>query len=275
VEGPDHPEFSEALLNLAIAQRACGRLTPARATLAELLQIRHEHRFPADSSEAETWNFLGDIDLDENQLGAAEEAFKKSFEIYRSLPGDHRSNLANVLAGQAQARRRRTDLIGALALARRSLELTRASEGDKGPSFAESLTAVAELLQQEGQFHRAELAYLQALKLLSGPGWQHHTDKARVVIGLGSLLVETNRAGEAQPYLEDGLSIRWQAHLGNDAETARAESELGACYTALGDGRARARLEHAYQRLLDLQGSNHPDTRKAMDRLRRLGTSAG
>jgi eukaryotic-like serine/threonine-protein kinase len=273
--GPDHPDLARALLELAIAQRQSGHLAKARATLSEVLQIRREHRFPADEDEAETWRLLGHVDLDQNNPDAAEEALKKSFEIYRSLPGERRPDLARVLKSQALVRRSRSDLAGAIALARRSLELTRAAEGEEHPSVSIPLELLAELLQQAGSVRDAEIAYRQSLNLLSGSEWIDHPDKARASIGLGGLLVETERAGEARPYLEDGLRIRRKALPARDPAIAGAESELGVCYAALGDEHARALLEHGYQTLLELRGPDHPDTRKAKDRLRRLASPAG
>jgi serine/threonine-protein kinase len=273
--GPDHPDLARALLELASAQHQRGRLVKARATLGELLRIRREHRFPADQDEAETWHLLGNVYLAQNELDAAEGALEKSFEAYRALPGEHRSDLADILSAQALIHRRRADLAGAIALARRSLELTRAAVGEKNPAVMNPLELLAELLQQAGRSRDAEVAYRQSLDLLSGSEWADHPDRARVLVGLGGLLVETARAPEARPYLEDGLRIRRQALPAGDPAVARAESQLGACYAALGDQRARALLEHGYQVLLDLQGPDHRDTRRAKDRLRRLTPPAG
>jgi tetratricopeptide (TPR) repeat protein len=147
--GPDHPDLAHTLLDLAIVQRERGHPVEARATLEEILRIRREHSLPLDDGEAETWHYVGRVDLDQNQLDAAEAAFQKSFDIYRSLHGEHRLNLAFVLDGQAQVRRRRGDLAGALALARRSLELTRAATGETSSDTAGSLKRLADLLQEK------------------------------------------------------------------------------------------------------------------------------
>jgi tetratricopeptide (TPR) repeat protein len=269
-----HPDLPRVLLDLAIAQRRVGHLVEARASLDEELRIRREHRLPADEGEAASWDYLGHVGLDQNQLDAAEAAFQKSLATYRSLPGDRRLDLARILTNLAQVRRRRADLAGALTFARQSLELTRAAEGEKGPSFAEGLERVGELLQQDRQFRSAEVDYRQAMTLLSRSTWKDRPEKARIAIGLGSLLVETGRAGEARPLLEDGLRIRSKALPVGDPDTARAESELGACYAALGDRGAEALLRNGYQVLLTRWGPNHPDTRQAQDRLRRLGGPA-
>jgi serine/threonine-protein kinase len=268
--GLGHPELARGLLELAIVQHRRGRLAAARTTLDELLKVRREHRFPVNEDEAETWNLLGHIELDQHQLDAAEAALQKSFDIYRSLPGEHRSNLASPLTGQALVHRERGDLAGAIALERRSLELTRAALGLKNALVAEPLALLAEFLEQAGHFRGAEIAYRQSLDLRSGSEWADHPDRAHSLIGLGRLLVATGRAGEARPYLEDGLRIERKALPARDPALAKAESELGACYAALGDERARALLEHGYQVLAEQKGPSHPETRKAQDRLRRL-----
>ncbi|HZF08014.1 MAG TPA: serine/threonine-protein kinase [Thermoanaerobaculia bacterium] len=273
--GLDHPELARGLLELAIVQHRRGRLAAARATLDELLKVRREHRLPVNEDEAETWNLLGHIELAGNRLDAAEAALLKSFDIYRSLPGEHRCDLASALAGQARVHRERGDLAGATALVRRSLELMRAALGPKNPLVADPLEFLAELLEQAGQARGAETAYRQSLDLRPGAEWADHPDRARSLIGLGRLLVATGRAGEARPYLEDGLRIERRALPARDPGIAKAESELGACYATLGDQRARALLEHSYQVFAELQGPSHPDTRKAKDRLRRLVPPAG
>ena len=218
--GPDHPALAGSLVELAIAQRQCGHLTAARASLDESLEIRREHHFPADEDEAEGWNVLGHGYLDQNQLDAAEEAFRKSYETFRSMPGERRSDLARILSSQAQVHRRRNDLAGAITLARRSLKLKRSVEGEESPAIASSLNSLAELLREDRQIHGAEVAFRQALHLLSRPDWADHPDKARAEIGLGGLLVETGRAGEARPYLVDGLRIRKKV-LGKDHPDTR------------------------------------------------------
>ncbi len=273
--GPSHPDFARALLELATVQRHRGRLAPSRATLEELLEVRRQHRFPVDQNEAETWNLLGNVALDQNDLAAAEKALARSFEIYRSLPGEHRADLAGVLRGQSLARRGAGDLAGAIALARRSLDLTRAALGSEHPGAVDSLQLLGEFLQQDGQFSSAEAVYRQALKLHSGPEWADHTMKARTSIDLGDLLVETGRASEARPYLEDGLRVRRLSLEAGNPAIAMAESQLGACYAALGDGRARALLERGYRTMLAVQGPDHPDTRKTLELLRRLAAPPG
>ncbi|HTQ79761.1 MAG TPA: tetratricopeptide repeat protein [Thermoanaerobaculia bacterium] len=272
--GPDHPDLARALLELAIVQRRCGHLAAARANLDELLKIRREHRFPLNEDEAETWKLLGYIALDQHQLDTAENAMEKCFEVYRSLPGEHRTDLADALAGQARVRRERADLPGALALARRSLGLARAALGASHPKLAASWSLLAELAQQTGDLRGAEADYRQALALRAGSEWADHPEKARALIGLGSLLTATGRANEARPYLEEGLRIERKALPARDPAIARAQSELGACYAALGDGRARELLEQGYRGLAATEGPDHPETRKAADRLRRLAPPA-
>jgi serine/threonine protein kinase len=272
--GADHPDLASALLYLAIVQQQLRHLEAARLTLDEVLRMRREYRFPPDEDAGEAWNLLGYVDLYENRLADADEAFRKSFATYRSLPGEHRADLARILDSQAEVRRR-TDPAGAVALARRGLDLTRAAKPDNRPLVGGSLEFLAELLQEAGKLRSAEIAYRQAMNLLAGPEWARHPNKARAEIGLGSLLVETARAREALPYLEDGLRLRRQSRSAQDFETAKAESELGACYAALGDGRAPLLLQHGYQVLLARQGAEHPDTRRALDHLRRLDPSRG
>ena len=92
-----------------------------------------------DQNEAEIWHLLGTLYLDQNQLDEAEGALKKSFEIYSSLPGEYRAELADILNGQALIHRLHADLAGAIALSRRGLELTRASLGEKNPAVANPL----------------------------------------------------------------------------------------------------------------------------------------
>ena len=274
VAGPDHPDLPRALLDLALTQQKAGHLVEARASLNEELRLRREHQFPADDDEAASWDYLGHVGLDQNQLDAAEAAFQKSLAIYRSLHGEHRSDLARTLTNLAQVHRRRADLAGALSLARQSLELRRAAEGKTSPSAADGIERVAELLQQDRQFRSAEEGYRQAMALLSRPAWKDLPEKARVLIGLGSLLVETGRAGEARPLLEKGWGMRSKALPVGDPDRARADSELGTCYAALGDRHAEALLRNGYQVLLTRWGPKHPDTRQAQDRWRRLGAPA-
>jgi hypothetical protein len=272
---PDHPDLASALLYLAIVEQRLRHLTAARATLDEVLRMRREHHYPSDEDEGETWNLLGYVDLFQNRLEAADEAFKKSFAIFGALRGEHRPDLARILNSQAEVRRR-TDPAAAIALARRSLSLMRAAAPQNRPLVAGGLEFLAELLQQGKKYGDAEVVYRQAMDLLPGAEWARHPNKVRAEIGFGSLLVETQRAQEALPYLKEGLRIRRELLSKEDFETAKAESELGACYLALGeDGQARPLLQHGYRVLLDHQGAQHPDTRRALDHLRRLSPAIG
>jgi serine/threonine-protein kinase len=170
--GPDHPDLARAFLDLAIVQRRGRRLEAARATLNELLRMRRDHRFPRDQSEAETWNVLGGVALDSQDLDAADAAYDRSCEIYRSLPGEHRADLSNVLSRRARVRLLRADPTGALALARRSRELGEASGVRSGDAVARAEGVLGRCYLALGQPARARLfleSSHKALLSLYGP----------------------------------------------------------------------------------------------------------
>jgi tetratricopeptide (TPR) repeat protein len=262
-----------ALLELAIVEHQLEHWPQAQATLSELLELRRKHSAPTDRSEADLWHLLGRVQLEQGRLDEAQKALEASAVIYLALPRELRHHLAGVLQTQARLRERRGDRAGALALARQAFELKRASLGAEHPSLAVSLAMLAGVSWRAGEIRDGEIAYRQALRMLSEQRWADHPDKARSAIGLGELLGETGRVREALPYLEDGLRIYRLTLPSGHSEISLAASHLGACYAALGDERARGLLEKAYPALLARLGPDHPATRQAQDRLRRLTAS--
>ncbi len=165
---PDHPDLAQSLLDLAIVQHRGGRLGEARATLDELLRMRRDHQFPRDQSEAETWNLVGSVALDANDLDAADVAYAKSYDIYRSLPGEHRVPLSNVLRNRARVRLLRKDPAGALGLALRSRELALASGAQPSGAVARADNMLGRCYLALWQPARAHLYLERSYKALLG-----------------------------------------------------------------------------------------------------------
>jgi serine/threonine-protein kinase len=107
----DQPGMASDLLHLAIAQRQLGDTVKARANLDESMQIRRAYRLSPDWVEGESWNLLGHFELDQNRLGAASEAFKKSLATFRAVSGERSEDVARVRNSQAELRRRALELL--------------------------------------------------------------------------------------------------------------------------------------------------------------------
>ena len=246
---------------------------PAPA-LDEVLRIRREHRFPPTRSEAETWSLLGHVDLDQNRLAAAEAAFKRASRSIAPCPGIIVPTSPAILTARPRSAAAPIWPAPSPSLAAAS-KLTRAAEGEQSPSAAERLERSPSSCSRTGNCAARRSPTGRPCTCSRAPRGRIDPDKARAEIGLGSLLVETGRAGEARRLLEDGLAHPEQGSAGREIPTAaRADSELGTCYAALGDRRAEALLRHGYQVLLTRWGPKHPDTRQALDRLRRLEAPA-
>ncbi len=187
---PNHPDFVQSLLDLAIARREGRHFVAAQATLDELLEIRRTYRFPRNLDEAVLWSLQGSLALDRQDLETADAAYVKSYEIYRSLPGDQRANLSRVLNDRARVHLLHADPAGALGLARRSLKLAEASDAQAqtGGAVPQVESVLGGCYLALGQPERArpllERSY-QALLRLHGPDHPYTRQAAEYLSRLG------------------------------------------------------------------------------------------
>lgn len=229
-------------VNLARALRAQGDDSEARRILEAVLVDR-----PAS---AEVENLLGNIDMDQGDLVAAELRFLRGLEIDPNFTGAHISlgllrerqnrpdeaidlyrragqidpdaaepfnNIGNLHRARALAARGRADQKTAATQFATAVEsYQRALEAD--PDFIGSYNNLALVYQETGRVDKAMELYRRAL--------ERQPDNAVVHNNLGSLYFAANRLDDARKAFEEAIAL--------DAEYESAYNNLGAVLGRLG-----------------------------------------
>ncbi|HEX6902508.1 MAG TPA: tetratricopeptide repeat protein [Thermoanaerobaculia bacterium] len=261
-------EETSALNALALIRAARGEPEEAERLLEDALALARRGGEEARPMVVLSIANLGQLHHFRGNLAAAETAYR---EALRLQTAEQRRGWEDAfLKGQ----------LGNVVLLRGDLdegerllrEAVRGFAGSSGERFRWSVAAhsgLASALWQRGDLAGAEAEARRTLEIMAAAA---PSDSAGFVAprGLvGSILVESGRAAEAEPLLREALAGAERS--GNPFLHAAMQSALGECLLALGRrAEAAPLLRDGYRNLLATKGAENPYTRRAAERLARL-----
>ena len=220
-----------------------GKWAEAQEALAPILDIlgRIEAQAVRQRCEAMWLNTLGGVLQRLGRFGEAEDAFRRSYDLYVELEDEHgQAIVLNSLGGVLQRLGRFGEAEDAF---RRSYDLL-VEQGDQR-SLAMVLNSLGGVLQRLGRFNGAVDAFQRSLDIREELGVQR--DIAMVLNSLGGVLQRQGRFDEAEDALQCSYAI--SEELGDQRSLAMVLNSLGG---VLQDQGRFDEAEDAFQRSVDI-----------------------
>lgn len=267
--GPNHPNVSTGLINLAILLHTTNHSGEAEQLMRKALSIDEAHFGSNHPEVAACLSTLGGL-LDEVERSSeAEPLLRRALQIdMEHLGPDHPTiavrlnNLGGALANMNQIQEAEKHY-------RQALQLDEAHLGPNHPDVAIRLNNLAHLLHTADQFSEAEPLYRRAVAINEAVFSPEHPRVSSSLSNLASLLQETSRAEEAEPIMRRVLQNDETAFGLTHPKVAIRLNNLAGLLEATG---RLAEAEPLYRRALAIdEASSGPDHPTVAMRLHNLG----
>ena len=256
--GPNHPDVSRCLNDLAVVHWYQGRFSEAQARNERALAIRESALGPGHLDVASSLNTLAIIHSNQGNYAEAKRLIERALAIReRALGPDHPlvahslGNLANILKEYGLHEE-------ALPLCERVVAIRERALGPDHPDVAGSLSNLANVYNDRGCYAEAQALYERALSIVERALGPDHPDVGFSLNNLGNIYVALGRYVEAEPFFERARAVRERA-LGS-AHPSLAESLTGLGNAYVHQNRY-AEAEPLFERALSLReralGSEH------------------
>jgi tetratricopeptide (TPR) repeat protein len=211
--GEDHRETSSSMEVLTIVLERKEDLAEAEALARQVLRLAQKNYGPdhVDASGED----LGRVLLDRGESVEAERWLRHALLVMRrSFPAGHpdEGDLLNRMAYILVAR----EAADADSLYHEAVAFDDA-RGEAPVFVTDGLHFLAFVRHREGDLAGAEASYRRALGLYRRQLPNGHAYRAAAATGLGAVLLDAGRSGEAERYLREGLA-QWRAHRPADPD---------------------------------------------------------
>jgi tetratricopeptide (TPR) repeat protein len=213
-------------------------------------------------------NMLGSIFYIRGDYAAARPAFERAIEIYATLPGDRRSQMATTYHNLGLLLRTISDLSGAYHYFEQSLALKGEIEDEQDADMAPTLASIGLLLKEMGDFPAAREYLERALAIYRTVFGEQHAFVAEAYNNLGTLDLALDDLPAAREYFERSLAGSRAAFGEQHPTVATALDNLGGVLHRSGKtAAAREYVEQALAiRRLKL-GEQHPYVATSLNNL--------
>jgi CHAT domain-containing protein/tetratricopeptide (TPR) repeat protein len=274
--GPDHPDLTSSLSNLAALYESQGRLSEAEMLLKRIIAISEKHLGPDHIDVGVALKDLGKLYQKERRTAEAELLLKRSLAIAEKALGSEHAAVGTALNNLAELYEAQARYREAQPLYERGLAIAEKARGSEHPDVGTALGNLVLLYLKQGRELDAEPLLTRSLAIhekILGPD---HPFVGTALTNLGGLFLTQGRFEAAEPLFKRSLAIA-EAALGPDAsQVGNALNNLGELYRAQG---RTADAEQLLRRSLHisekLHGPNHPDVGLALDNLGQLYRSQG
>jgi tetratricopeptide (TPR) repeat protein len=263
VFGPNHPDTSISIHNIALVLRDQGNLEGARTLYERVLQIRETALGPNDPRTAIALNSLAGVLAELGDLGAAQAQLERAVQILENTAGAPALIVGATLDSLAGVYHHQGKQADARALYERALAVREEGLGSEHPHTASSLHNLALALKDEGDFEAAQPLLERALSICERHLGPEHPATASNLFTLGELLGAQGQFAEARSLLQRALAIREKTHGPNHHLTATTLNSIANTYHANGELElARLHYERAQVILEDALGPKHQLTNR-------------
>lgn len=222
---------------------------------------------PPEESEARRLNKAGMAHLAAGRYGAAEEAFRRSLQLYEAQLGPRHRDVAVTLGNLAVACKELHRYDEAAPLYRRSLRILEEGRGPHHPDVAWALYNLGEFYWEIGQAEQAEATLLRSLRIWeAGPG--REANRAQALNVLGCVYQQQGRLTQAAEAFTKGLALL-RGGFGSDlADVSVLLNNLAWLYQELEE---YGRAEQYYRQALALMEKVDPEHPRVARLLSNLG----
>ena len=233
VRGENDRETLNCLANLAWLRESQGRLDDSATLFQEALDGECAALGEADPDTMDVRDHYGRILRELGRLEECEATFRHNLYLRRSVHGPEHPETLAAASNLAVALHIRGELAEAEALQRSVIAARKRVERPNFPDILFSLVSLTQILIDSGRPGEAIDVAQEAVTLsanLENPDPRHRANALRA---LGAALLAAGDAAAAEPWLCEAWDF-WRGASVNDRRRTLAESDYGACLTALG-----------------------------------------
>lgn len=236
ISGPEHPDTSTSLNNLAVLYSAQGRYAEAEPHYQRALTLCEKALGPEHPETAQRVNNLAVLYNCQGRYDEAESLLIRALNIREHTLGPEHTDTAlslNSLAGLYLDQKRYSQ---AEPLYRRALAIREKSLGQTHPRTALSLNGLAVLYHTQKRYGQAELLYRRALSIYEqalGPE-QPDSATATSLNNLAGLYRDQGRYDEAEPLYQRALAIFEKTVGPEHPNTRKAREDYELLLSAMG-----------------------------------------
>src|SRR5215475_9211793 len=205
--GPEHPDVTQSLNNLANLYRDKGDYAKAEPLYQRALTIREKALGPDHPDVAQSLNNLAALYDGLGRYPEAEPLYKRSLAIREKALGPDHPRVALALNNLALFYRKQGRYPEAEPLYNRSLNIYEKALGPEHPDVASALDNLAQLYDAQGRYPEAEPLYKRSLAIREkalGPG---HPDVAHSLNNLAALSMVQHDWARAADYWRRSTDI--------------------------------------------------------------------
>ncbi|MFN0247666.1 MAG: tetratricopeptide repeat protein [Kofleriaceae bacterium] len=237
--GPNHPETAKSKFNVAMALKGTGKREEALRSIQEVIVTLEAALGPEHIDLATAVDSYGTMLRGRNQFAEAEKQHRRSLALREKHlgPDDPQTGISFDNLGLAVGFQERLD--EAMGYHERALAISEKIFGPDHIEVAGTLAYMATLHRQLDKLDLALAGYRRTLAIYEKGLGPDAYDCAFPLSGIGHVLLDMKRPGEAIAPLERAIKIR-TAHEGSDPETdAQVEFALGRAFYESGTDKAR------------------------------------
>src|SRR5262245_21759532 len=274
--GPEHPDVTQSLNNLANLYRDKGDYVKAEPLYQRALTIREKALGPDHPDVAQSLNNLANIYYAKDDYAKAEPLYQRALTIREKALGPDHPDVALSLNNLANLYYVKGDYAKAEPLYQRALANWEKALGPEHPNVAESLNNLAMIYHNKGDYAKAEPLYQRALVIREKALGPDHTDVAISLNNFASLYRAKVHYAKAEPLYQRALTIQEKALGPDHPNVAQSLRNLAILYHDTGD---YAKAEPLFQRALAILekafGPEHPDVARSLNNLAWLYEAKG
>ena len=205
--GPDHPDVTFSLNNLASAYFYQGRYADAQLLHERALTIRERAFGPDHPEVARTLNNLANVYVKQGRYAEARPLHERALTIWERALGPDDPNVAYSLNNLANLLWFQGRYAQAQSLHERALTIRERALGPDHPHVAMSLSNLADVYVKLRRFAQAQERYERALTIWEAALGPNHPDVAHSLNNLADVYVKQRRYAEAQSLYDRALTI--------------------------------------------------------------------
>ena len=269
--GPDNPQVSIILNDLALLYQHQGRYADAEPLLQRALAIDEKAFGPNHREVAASLHNLAELYRTQGRYADAEPLYTRALAIDEKVLGPDHPDVATVLNNLASLYIDQARYADAEPLVKQALAISEKAFGPDHYDVAATLISLAGLYHKQGRYAEAEPLYKRALAIGEKAPGPDHPDVASALSNLALLYDDQGRYAEAEPLYKRALAIGEKV-LGPDHHSVGITlNNMALLYYTQG---RYAEAEPLYKRALAIDekavGPDHPDVATRLDNLAAL-----
>jgi tetratricopeptide (TPR) repeat protein len=269
--GPDHPDVTNSLINLAVTHEALGEYSQAEPLYLRSLAAREKALGPDHPNVASSLNSLALVYEALGEYPKAKPLLDRALAIREKALGPDHPDVAQSLNNLADYHDTLGDYDQAEPLYRRALAIMEKVHGPDHPNVAVCLNNLAGLYDTRGDHGQAEPLYLRSLAIREKVLGPDHLQVATSLNNLAELYRAVGKHDQAEPLYVRSLAIREKALGPVHSSVALSLNNLAMLYMELGE---YDRAEPLFNRSLAIreqtQGLDHADAATGLNNLAQL-----